>query len=179
MTFANSVPDRVTVSQMQEDDKAHKDLEALPSPVQLSVFGTQLSTHVPQWDRSTPTWSCFFGQEKDSSVYVTASTMSGSSSHSRCQPMPDVAFHMDNILHEGGSKEHTRRGLRCGGTTDPRGVLIRWHYIHWSVRMRTIYCRWPCPGHCVDLTSPVPLGLGTKADPLYIPNSSSRPRHSI
>lgn len=57
----------------------------------------------------------FFHLEKDSSVYVTASTKSGSNSRGRCQPMPDVAFPMENTLHERGSKEHTRRGLRCGG----------------------------------------------------------------
>lgn len=75
-----------------------------------------------------------FGQEKDISAYVTASIKSGNSSCGMCQPVPDVAFHMESTRDEGGSEERTKEGLCSASTADLWRALTRVHYICWSIQ---------------------------------------------
>jgi len=147
MTFANSIPDCLPVSQMQEDDYAGGWLGSRgpEAPSAALCLAPAVGTHPPAGLRHS-SLTLLFGQEKDSSACVMASTKSGSSSRGMCQPMSDVAFHMENSLHEGGSEEDAGRELCCGTTTDPRRALTTVHYIPWSVRMQTVCCRQLCPG---------------------------------
>lgn len=161
MTFANSILDCMPVSQILIGTGG----SATPSTA-LCVWHPAVNTHSATGLRRSNLKSPF-GQEKDSSAYVTASAKSGSSSHGRCQPVPDGAFHVENSLHGGG--------LCCGSTTDPRRALARVHYLHWSVGMQAICCRWPCPGQCgpnLICTS----CSGNQSGPIIY---SSRPRQSI